>query len=139
MTQCSPSANTLSFDRLKCKDLRQKLATSHANLFCVRGGIVQTPPLSAGSLPGITRQVLLELGRKIGVSIVESSLGLEDLYRSDEVFVTSTKRKVQPVGQVEDHRVPQVPGAVTQCLVRAFSDYVGKFCEFRTVKPEDGL
>jgi branched-chain amino acid aminotransferase len=95
-----------------------------ANVFCVRGGVTATPPLSAGCLPGVTRDVLLEIGRQTGLAIKETRLTVEDLYGAEEVFITSTTREVQAVSQIEDHRFPGTPGPITKRLARAFSDYV---------------
>ena len=50
-----------------------------ANIFCVRGGKVLTPPLSSGCLEGVTRSVLLEIAGRAGVQIVEQTLFPEDL------------------------------------------------------------
>ena len=45
-----------------------------ANIFCVREGRVLTPPLSSGCLPGVTREVLLEIGPRAGVPVEERTL-----------------------------------------------------------------
>jgi branched-chain amino acid aminotransferase len=95
-----------------------------ANIFCVRNGKIATPPLSAGCLPGVTRSVLLELGEKIGLSIEEGPLEPEDLFVADEVFISSTTREVQPVSQIEDRKITQLNGPITQSLAEAFSQYV---------------
>src|SRR5206468_4816206 len=44
------------------------------NIFLVKGKQLQTPPLSAGALYGITRQVVIELGREAGLDISEPNL-----------------------------------------------------------------
>jgi len=95
-----------------------------ANVFCVRGGVVETPPLSAGCLPGVTRDVLFEIGRQIGLAIKETHLTVENLYGAEEVYITSTTREVQAVSQIEDHQIARAPGPITKRLARAFSDYV---------------
>jgi branched-chain amino acid aminotransferase len=71
-----------------------------ANVFCVMGTNVWTPPLSDGCLGGITREVLLNEVRISGISILERTLSLEDLYRADEVFITSTTRDLMPVREI---------------------------------------
>lgn len=98
-----------------------------ANLFCVRGGVIETPPLSSGCLPGVTREVLLEVGREFTPPIKETVLTLKELHQAEEIFITSTTREVIPVGRVEEHQVPQVPGPVTTRLAKAFSDYVAQY------------
>jgi len=98
-----------------------------ANLFCVCGGKVLTPPLSAGCLGGVTREILLELGAEIGTPIEERTLMPEDVYAAEELFISSTTREAHPVARVEEHKVPQVPGPLTLRLQEAFREYVRKF------------
>ncbi len=98
-----------------------------ANMFSVRGGAVETPPLAAGCLAGVTREVLLEIGPQIGLPIRERDLTPEELYEAEEVFITSTTREVQPVRQIEDHQWAQAPGPVTTAFAQAFSDYVQRY------------
>jgi branched-chain amino acid aminotransferase len=97
-----------------------------ANVFLVRGGQVVTPPLSSGCLPGVTREVLLEIAPQKGVPLGEATVTLNDLQAADEVFITSTTREVQPVRRIDDHRPPQAPGPVTERLAKVFSQYVSE-------------
>lgn len=92
-----------------------------ANLFVVRKGVVATPPLSAGLLPGITREYLLEIGRRDGVVIEESTLRDDDLFTADEAFLTGTTREIVPIVTVDDRTIGTGrPGAVTQRLLDVF-------------------
>ncbi len=97
-----------------------------ANIFSVSGKEVRTPPLSSGCLPGVTRDVLLEIAGAQGMSISETPINLQDLFTADEVFVTSTTREVQPVSQIDARQIPQVRGLVTSQLAEAFSQYVAQ-------------
>jgi branched-chain amino acid aminotransferase len=94
-----------------------------ANVFCVRGGQVLTPPLASGCLEGVTRGLLLELGPKRGIRVSEADLKPEDLYTADEVFISSTNRNLLAVGEVNGHKLPAAPGAVTRELDLAFAAY----------------
>jgi branched-chain amino acid aminotransferase len=98
-----------------------------ANVFSVRGGAVATPPLESGCLPGVTREVLLELGPRNGLPIGEATLTMDDLGAADEIFITSTTREVQPIRRIDDLRMPQAPGPVTERLAGLFSDYVATY------------
>ncbi|TAM84258.1 MAG: class IV aminotransferase [Acidobacteria bacterium] len=114
-----------SFDEVVLLNERNEVSEcTAANIFCVRKREVVTPPLSSGCLPGVTREVLLEMGEQTGLSIEEAPLETEDLYGADEVFITSTTREVQPVSQIEDRKIEQVAGPVTQLLAGTFSQYV---------------
>ena len=73
---------------------------SQSNLFVVRDGAVLTPPLDAGLLEGVTRNLLFEVGADIGVPVREEVLRESDLPAVDELFITSTTREVVPVVRV---------------------------------------
>lgn len=98
-----------------------------ANVYCVRAGTVETPPLTAGCLAGVSRQLLLEIVPELGISIKERDLKLRDLYDAEEVFITSTTREVQAVAQIEDQKYANAPGPLTTRLARAFSEYVKRY------------
>ena len=98
-----------------------------ANIFCIRGGDVATPPLSSGCLAGVSRQILFEESARSGVSISERTLRLEDLYYADEVFITSTTRHVQPISYIEKRAMKQAPGPVTEKLAAFFDNYVKEY------------
>lgn len=102
-----------------------------ANIFCVFGGQVATPPLSSGCLEGVTRSVLLEAGPAAGVLFEERTLFPEDLNSADEVFISSTNRNVIAVSEVAGHAIPAAPGPVTKKLERALSGYVREYVEAR--------
>ncbi|MCL4522875.1 MAG: aminotransferase class IV [Acidobacteria bacterium] len=98
-----------------------------ANIFCVMGGTVFTPPLDSGCLEGVTRGLLEELGPKAGVPVSERVLRPDDLYAADEVFISSTNRNVLAVGEIAGHKVAAAPGAVTLKLRKIFDAYVAEY------------
>ncbi len=61
-----------------------------ANLFVLRDGTLHTPTLEDGPLPGITRDVLIEVARGLGVPVVERTLGLGDLAQAEAILLTSS-------------------------------------------------
>jgi branched-chain amino acid aminotransferase len=99
------------------------------NVFLARGGTVFTPPLSAGILAGITREVVLELLPGLGIPFREEPLRLEDLLGADEAFMTSTTREVVPVRQVDDAVIGAGrPGPLTSRVMEAFAAYAPRHC-----------
>jgi len=74
---------------------------STANLFIVHEGTLQTPPISEGALPGITRSVVLELALKLGIPTEETSIAADDLQRAEEAFLTNSIIEIRPLLQVE--------------------------------------
>jgi branched-chain amino acid aminotransferase len=98
-----------------------------ANIYCIRGGDVATPPLSSGCLSGVSRAILMEEGPRVGVPVTERVLKLEDFFYADEVFITSTTRHVQPISHIEKRAMKQAPGPVTQKLAKLFEEYVKEY------------
>lgn len=98
-----------------------------ANLFCVRRGTVETPPLSSGCLEGVTRGLLLELAPPAGVPIVERTLRREDLYTADEIFISSTNRNLLGIAEIAGHEYAAAPGAITQKLEKVFAAYMDDY------------
>jgi branched-chain amino acid aminotransferase len=92
-----------------------------ANLFVVKNGQALTPPVSAGLLPGITREHLFEIGPGAGVDIRESTLRDEDLFGADEAFLTGTTREIVPIVTVDGRQIGSGrPGPITLRLLDAF-------------------
>lgn len=89
------------------------------NVFVGVGGRLLTPPLSSGCLPGVTRDLLLEL-----VPVTEGDLPLSALAGVDEAFVSSSTREVQPVRNVDGRPLGSVPGPLTLAAAAAFADLV---------------
>jgi branched-chain amino acid aminotransferase len=91
------------------------------NLFFLAGGVLKTPDLMNGALPGITRATVLELGVEMGIPTEEGNYGLHDLYNADEVFLTGTGAEIMPVIAVDGRVVGTgKPGATTQRLLEGF-------------------
>jgi branched-chain amino acid aminotransferase len=92
-----------------------------SNLFIVKDSTALTPPLSAGLLPGITREFMFEVGRTANIPVREATLRDADIYAADEVFLTGTTREVMPIVQVEERKIGSgMPGPVTKTLHRTF-------------------
>jgi branched-chain amino acid aminotransferase len=87
------------------------------NVFAVLDGSVVTPPTSAGSLPGITRQTIMTLAAETGMTVREQLLVRSDLYLAEECFVTGTSAGLLPVVSVDGRRIGDgQPGRVTKWL-----------------------
>jgi branched-chain amino acid aminotransferase len=98
---------------------------SQSNIFIVRNGQVLTPPLSAGLLPGVTREFVIELARGLGWTALETRLTPADVAKADEVFITGTTREVTPVAAIDDRPVGTGrPGTITLRLVSTFRQHV---------------
>ncbi|MFG2823429.1 branched-chain amino acid transaminase [Kitasatospora sp. NPDC048365] len=93
---------------------------SAENVFTVRGGVLRTPPASAGALEGITQDTVLTLARDLGVEVRVESLLRSDLYAADEVFVCGTAAGVVPVASLDDRELPSAEGDLTKRLAELY-------------------
>jgi len=91
------------------------------NLFIVRAGQLFTPPLSAGALYGITREVVMEMAREEGFEVSEPNLTRYDVFNADECFLTGTGAELIPVVKVDGRVIGTgKPGPVTKMLVEKY-------------------
>ena len=98
---------------------------SMSNIFVVAGGILRTPGLDSGILPGITRQVVLELASQMGINCFEDDIKPGDLYKAQEAFLTSSLLEVMPLTRVGDKRIGDGGvGDITKKLITAYKQLV---------------
>ncbi len=108
--------------------IRDGIVTEGAgsNVFAVLGDRIVTPPEGPAVLSGITREVVLELGRKAGLTMVEEALSVEQLREAREVFLTGTTIEVLPVVRLDGRKIASGrPGPVGRALYRAFLIHLG--------------
>jgi branched-chain amino acid aminotransferase len=60
------------------------------NIFRVKRGVLSTPPAAAGILRGITRDTIIQLAGNLGLDCKRIEISREELYTSDELFLTGT-------------------------------------------------
>ncbi|MDX1656140.1 MAG: aminotransferase class IV [Candidatus Competibacteraceae bacterium] len=76
-----------------------------SNLFMVRHGELVTPPKDRRILPGITRDLVLELARGDGIPVREADIPAAELVLAEEVWLTSSTREIVPVSRIDDQPV----------------------------------
>lgn len=76
-----------------------------SNVFVVQKGSLVTPPKSAELLPGITRDLVLELAHAHGIHYLEKPLTLADMERAEEIWLTSSTREILPVVELDGRMV----------------------------------
>jgi len=97
------------------------------NVFVVQDGKIRTPPISAGALDGITRNVVIKLARQYGIEVAEQNLTRYDLYAADEVFLTGTAAEVIGVVEIDGRKIGTGrPGTITKVLLEKFEEYTQK-------------
>ncbi len=78
---------------------------SVANVFAVIRGKLVTPPVTDGSLEGITRASILEIAGQLSIPSCEQTLGRFDLLGADEVFLTGSGAKLVPVATLDGESI----------------------------------
>src|SRR5207248_10376785 len=87
----------------------------------VKEGHLQTPPLSAGALYGITRKVAMEMSVESGLQVSEPNLTRYDLFNADECFLTGTSAEIVAVVKIDGRVIGTgKPGPVTEKLIAQY-------------------
>jgi len=97
-----------------------------SNIFLVRSGALFTPRADF-VLPGISREVVMQLAAEIGIECHEADLSMFDAYNADEAFLTSTSLCLCPVRSINGTAMKDlaIPGSLTAELTAAYCDLVG--------------
>lgn len=109
--------------------LREGYATegSASNLFIVKNNQLITPPKSHNLLPGITRDLVIELAREEGITCLEEEISERQLAQADEIWLTSSTREVMPVIELNRQTVGDgKPGKLWQRVSKCYTAYKNK-------------
>ena len=95
-----------------------------SNIFAVIDGILITPPKGHEILPGVTRDVILELARQNNIPYSEDIISLDALQTASEIWLTSSTREILPVVQLDDETIANgKPGPIWQTMYQLFQAY----------------
>ncbi len=96
-------------------DWRGRVAeATGANVFFVKDGAIHTP-IADAFLNGITRQTVIELARRRGLTVVERAIMPDELSTFSECWLTGTAAEVTPVSEIGPYRF--VPGPITRMMI----------------------
>ena len=99
---------------------------THTTVFAVIDGVLRTHPASHLVLPGVTRDIVLELAPDAGVRVREVAIGVEELSRATELFLTGTTTDVTPVVSVDGRPIGEgSPGAIARALLERLLERMG--------------
>lgn len=97
------------------------------NIFLLKDNSLYTPKISAGSLKGITRQVVVDIAGELNIPVVETDLTRYDTWIADEMFLTGTAAEIVPIVEVDSRSIGTGnPGSVTEQFLNAFKRRVSK-------------
>ncbi len=100
------------------------------NIFIVKNGVLITPAPHLGLLDGVTRNAVIELAQKAGISVLETTFPRYDLFTADECFLSGTAAELIPVTRVDSRVIGDgKPGPVFKQLLQ----------DFRELVQEDGI
>lgn len=95
-----------------------------SNIFAVIDGILITPPIGREILPGITRNVILELAEQNNIPYSEDIISLDALKTANEIWLTSSTREIVPVVQLDDETIANgKPGPIWRTMNQLFQAY----------------
>jgi len=92
-----------------------------SNVFIVKDGVVKTPPKDGSLLPGITRDLLVELLLESDITCEEVAITEKELRQADEIWITSSTWEIVPVVKLDDEPVGTgKPGEVWQQATKMY-------------------
>ena len=95
-----------------------------SNLFIVSNGLLITPPNGPALLPGITRDLIIELAANHAIPFREADISLDALFSADEVWLTSSTREISPVTRLDDSVISGgVPGPLWRRMIGLYQEY----------------
>jgi D-alanine transaminase len=95
-----------------------------SNVFAVIDGVLMTPPKSPAILPGITRDVILEIARKNNIPCSEQAIPMDELRKASEIWITSSTREIIPIVELDDEKIADgKPGELWKSLYKLFQEY----------------
>lgn len=106
--------------------IRDGLATEGAasNLFVVSDGVLVTPPKSRFLLPGVTRDLVLELADNGAAPCQQRDIPEQELMDAEEIWLTSSTKEIMPVTRLNDRPVGDgKPGALFRKMSEIYSEY----------------
>ena len=98
---------------------------STSNIFLISSQILLTPSEDCGILPGITREVVLEIAKSLGIRAEERKITVVELLKADEAFFTNSLMEIMPLTKVNEQSIGSGrAGAATKKLMSAYKELV---------------
>lgn len=95
-----------------------------SNVFIVNSGVIKTPPKDQQLLPGITRDLVVELAKTHSMPVEEVAISEKEFLAADEIWLTSSTKEILPVTKINEQQVGNgKPGPVWQDMFQKYQDY----------------
>lgn len=95
------------------------LECTTSNFFAVMNKKLITPPTNK-ILSGITRKIVINLAKKLKISVIERDIDFKEIKNSDEAFITATNKEILPIIKIDNIKISAQPGPITQSLMSEF-------------------
>jgi branched-chain amino acid aminotransferase len=129
-----------AYDALMLNMNSQVAECTTSNIFFVVNQRLHTPSVDCGILEGITREVVIEIARNLGIEVEEGAYTAEELLQAEECFMTNTSLEVMPVSQIGEHVIGQgKSGPMTMRLWKAFQQNLERFLGPRVPMPQASI
>lgn len=117
-----------AFEALLVRDDGYIPEGSRSNMFFVKGDKLYTAPKEE-ILLGITRKHLFRISEKLGITIVEESIHIDDLKKIDGAFMTGTSVNILPIAQIDDIKLNSIDNKIVKSLNKAYDDMIIEYVE----------
>jgi len=110
--------------------LRDESLTEGAasNIFIVKKDCIITPPKSKLILPGITRDLVVELAQENNLCIEERAVSINELLTADEVWMTSSTKEILPIVEINSDKIGSgKPGPMHRRMLAIYQEYIDRF------------
>lgn len=95
-----------------------------SNVFIVSNGLLITPPNGPSLLPGITRDLVIELAANHAIPFREADITEQQLFNAEEIWLTSSTREISPVIQLNDRVISAgKPGPLWRRMINLYQDH----------------
>lgn len=95
-----------------------------SNVFIVSNGLLITPPNGPSLLPGITRDLVIELAANHAIPFREADITEQQLFNAEEIWLTSSTREISPVIQLNERVISAgKPGPLWRRMINLYQDH----------------
>lgn len=95
-----------------------------SNAYVVLNGTIYTAPKDEKVLPGITRDVVIEIAQKNNMPLLEQAVTEQQLKQADEIWISSSTKEVVPITRLDNNKVGEgVPGSIWQKMDALYQQY----------------
>lgn len=112
-------------DAVMLNERGEVVSTTAGNIFWVEGDELVTPSLATGCVAGITRGLVCDIARRIGIHLIEGSFPTQRLLDANEAFITSTLSMIAPIVSFDLKQYGVKPGQITRNISRQFQRLLG--------------